>query len=73
MLSLASFVFPPSSRSRNATAWVTIPPSARMASAALRMFSPVVTRSSMMRTLSPETRIPSTLRFLPCLRMPLRT
>lgn len=70
---LASFALPPSSLSRKAMAWVTTPPSARTASAAFRSDKPVVTRSSRSSTRSPEMRMPSTLRFLPCLRMPLRT
>lgn len=69
----SSLVFPPSSLSSKATTSVTIPPSAVMASAAFLRFKPVVIKSSMSKTLSPETRIPSTLLCLPWWRASLRT
>ena len=69
----SSSAFPPSSLSSKATTSVTTPPSAFMASAAFCRFKPVVIKSSMSKTLSPETRIPSTLLCLPWCRSSLRT
>uniref|UniRef100_K3XUB4 Uncharacterized protein n=1 Tax=Setaria italica TaxID=4555 RepID=K3XUB4_SETIT len=68
----ARFSLPPCSRSTTTTASVTTSPSARSGAAVSSTDAPLVTRSSMMRTVSPALYDPSMDLAVPCALTSLR-